>query len=234
MSLVSQFAQQASGFKNINSAFKKQVDVAKHGDLHTVIHDKDFVKQQLQDPAFKHFADRAYASEEGYAIRVNPYTGEKEMFVAGTKNLSQWGLNLVDTGLVQGDEALTIARNDLLPFLSNRKNVKFFERLDIPRQRKQKLLSKIAQDESIRVVYGHSRGGAIVADMRVDADKIGLDAAMIIASNKDMTNYEEGAQKVTEIRPLTWMDEAIGLTGKDNVHMDMSWKPHQVWTNSDE
>lgn len=211
--------------------------VHQSGQYGTKEYDINFIKTDLNDPSFKDFVNQGYESEKGYSIRINPRTGQKEMFVAGTRNASQWGLNLLDTVLYSADKGLNIMLNDLevaaqeavgieSPTPMFPVDIKMFQHIDVPRNRKQQELAAIAEENDVEVIYGHSRGGAMVSDMDVSAQKIGLDAAMLIAHNKDTLNINEGGG----INPLGLFDEIIGVTGKNNYHYDAStWSPHRVW-----
>jgi len=167
----------------------------------------------LSHSSFDEFAREAYDDvNNGYAIRVNPTTGDKEMFIAGTKppGHGQWLLNVWD-----------------IPWynLANVTNVKSFEKMDPWRYKKTKYFEEIAREEGVDIIYGHSRGGAILADMDVDrhVTKVGLDAAMSIAADKNMTNLQEfGFSGI--------FDKVIGATGKENVNFDLGPKFHSVWS----
>lgn len=148
--------------------------------------------------SFQAFSDRAYKNKSGYAIRINPITGEKEMFIAGTRNKWDWAANLVE--------------------------VKYQGRL-FYRKRAVAKYQRIADREGVSVIYGHSRGGALVADMRTKdkgVRKYGLDAAMLLANNRDkgMKNYRNAGT----------FDKAIGLTGT-NVTQIKTGRFHKVWGN---
>lgn len=165
----------------------------------------------LGHPSFDEFAKESYDDANGYAIRINPTTGDKEMFIAGTKNAKQWALNAWD-----------------MPWynLANVTHIKAFERMDPWRYKKTKYFEKIAREENVDVIYGHSRGGAILADMDVGdhVTKVGLDAAMIIAAEKNTTNLHE-YEGVTGI-----FDEFLSITGKENVDFDLGPRFHSVWS----
>lgn len=199
-------------------------------------HDRDKLAAELSDPSFSDFVGRAYASDSGVSFRINPETGDKEMMIAGTRTMGQWGLNLLDSALYGGEKILNkgigLLREDVMVetgvYLPEPPKINFLHKLDFPRTRKQHYYERIARDNGVDVIYGHSRGGAMVADMDFDGTKVGLDAAMLISSDTDMLNIEEGGG----YNPLGLFDEAIGYTGEDNMHMDLStWKPHQVWAS---
>lgn len=201
------------------------------------------IKADLSGTGFKDFVAAGYDSEDGYSIRINPNTGQKEMFVAGTRHGSQWALNALDTVLYGADKVLSsgvnLAEKALFEELLGEEpeeaplpvNLKLLSRIDIPRHKKEKFFEKIARDNGVEVIYGHSRGGAMIADMDIpNVEKVGLDAAMLIARNSDTLNISEGGG----LNPLGLFDEIIGLTGKDNVHYDASaFSPHRVWNVND-
>lgn len=172
---------------------------------------------------FEDFAKQAYASKDGYAIRINPQTGQKEMFVAGTRHFSQWFLNVWDVPitLIEHPEELLGPIGYPIDWLEHLGGYDIVGWLDPWRKMKQKKLSKIAKEQGVDVLYGHSRGGAIVADMDVGpyTRKIGLDSAMVITKNKGLTNYRE----------KEWFDVVIGATGQENKTMDFGPKFHNVW-----
>lgn len=196
----------------------------------------------LKDKNFGRFVEAAYEAPEGYAIRINPYTGKKEMMIAGTRHSTQWLLNAMDSGLYGGDKLMKTGANFVLDNTINRvtdpvgellpkahiKGVKLLENVDIPRKQKERYYTQIAKENNVDVVYGHSRGGAMVADMKLPkgTQKVGLDSAMLIAHHTGMKNLNEGGGW----NPLGLFDRAIGLTGKDNVTFDAStFSPHKVW-----
>lgn len=198
-------------------------------------HDTDFFATDLADPKFTSFARAAYSSEDGYAIRINPMTGQKEMFIAGTRDLPQWGLNVLDTALYGGDKLLDAEINLMkhafteetgIP-LPHHKRLKLLGRLDFARHKKEQFFAEIARKNGVDVVYGHSRGAAMAADLDLPGvAKIGLDGAMVLANETDTLNLEEGGG----LNPLGLFDEAIGFTGEQNVNFDLStWSPHKVW-----
>lgn len=174
----------------------------RHDDLETL-------KKNIAHSSFRNFAKEAYTSEEGYSIRVNPVTNKREMFIAGTRDLNQWALNIYD-GLLH---------------LNGLGMIQIF---DPWRFEKQNKLGRIAALNAVDIVYGHSRGGAIAADMPLPecTQRVGLDAAMILSTNKNMINLNEGGS----LNPTSLFDKYIGQTGKKNITIDYSpFSPHKVW-----
>jgi len=182
------------------------MDRAKHGH-------PELFKVTLGDPSFDEFARDAYDSDaNGYAIRVNPLTGDKEMFIAGTKppGHGQWALNVWDMPWYN----LTAATG-----------WKGFEVMDPWRYKKTRFFERIAKQEGVDVIYGHSRGAAILADMELPSNttKVGLDGAMAIAADKDLLNLQEHGF-------TGFFDKAIGASGEDNVNFNLGPKFHSVWS----
>lgn len=220
-------------------------DLSKRESMADVIKskDKESIKEILSDPSFGQFAAEAYEADKGYSIRVNPMTGETEMFVAGTRDIGQWGLNLYDAAAQLVDSTF----NKLADTTANRlfDNVPFHkyiaphvdlpnqhtaEHADVWRKNKTAYYEQVARDNHVKVIYGHSRGAALVADMKLKGvTKIGLDGAMSITHNRDMVNYNEwGTGQVTGA-----FDGLIGFGGKKNIALDTDRKHfHSVYNKT--
>ena len=188
------------------------------------------VEQTIEGHDFAEFANAAYENPEGYAVRINPLTGQKEMFIAGTRTQQDWFSNVAEVRPLGGG---LITRTEFGHLADTLQSSGGWEHHATPwRDEAQKKYEAIAEEEGIEVIYGHSRGGAIVADMDLpgSVQKVGLDAAMVIADNKDMYNYYEAGEGV---RGWRWIksrfDAMIGISGKHNKHLDKSSRFHQVW-----
>lgn len=199
----------------------------------------------IHDSDFKEFVNESYKDKHGYAIRVNPKTGKKEMMVAGSRNVGDWVSNFFDAGLHLAEDTVGKAFDKMWEtglegvsemFTGSKKMGEEFSHiihrpsitgLDFWRKNASEHYSEIAEAEGVDVVYGHSRGGAIVADMDIpEFEKVGLDAAMYIADDKDMLNIREDVWT----SGLTGLfDQGLGLTGDHNVGVDYSKAVHQVW-----
>ena len=218
--------EQAINSTYIHAPYAEQIAKAKIVGVNS--QDIDSVKTTLGHPSFNQFANQAYTTERGYAIRVNPLTGQKEMFIAGTRNQQDWASNLLEIS----PHGTKLLGNHLYTFGIDLED-QWTDHASPWRKRAQSYYEQVALDEHVDIIYGHSRGGAIVADMQVsdDIQKVGLDAAMIIADNKDMINYYEAGEGSG--RGWTWVksrfDAGIGLTGKNNKHLNLSKKFHHVW-----
>jgi hypothetical protein len=187
-------------------------------------HNTAILQETVRDKSFDKFAREAYASPEGYAIRINPYNGEREMFVAGTRNPGDVASNLIElanAGLLDAPgvkEAYHSFAKAHELFPGSGHFTGFYSRATGWRRHAGNKYARIAADEQVSTIYGHSRGGAIVADMDTKATKVGLDSAVVISDNKDMIN----------IRQDRWFDHLIGITGTN----DEIWshnKFHEVW-----
>lgn len=184
---------------------------------------------------------KAYDNEDGYYIQDNPVTGKREMYIAGTRNMDDWFHNVYDGGLAGADEiadhaniggvldaaGLGVVHKALPNFIGNtRVPHPDFLKFDLKRRRQVKRFERIAHENGVEVVYGHSRGGALVSDMKGEFDKVGLDSAMVIASDTDMINYH---QHGTLRHPERVFDDILSLRGSDNVVVQDSHTFHQVW-----
>lgn len=182
------------------------------------------LKEILQRDDFDSFVNDAYKNPEGYTIRMNPVTGEKEMFIAGTRNMGDWGSNVIESvnALILDNPILRHEYNEYVEenaYLPGALKERAFSRATGWRVRASRKYSEIAEREGVKVVYGHSRGGAIVADMDTKATKVGLDSATVIADNKDMLN----------IRERRWFDHIIGVGSKQSLVWDKGNTFHHVW-----
>jgi hypothetical protein len=155
----------------------------------------------------------AYNNKDGYAITVNPYTGEKSMYVRGTtfkRGGIEWIQNLFENPLMKniGGGSLLIHK------LSHR-----------IRQNQASYLSDIAKKNNVQTVYGHSRGAPLVADMYGNFRKVGVDGAMLISKRypKSFNNFKQNQ----------WFDNIIGARGRNySVHgprNPLSEKFHKAW-----
>ena len=203
--------------------------------------DKDDFKGILEERNFGDAMDLAYEQHAmhdgyglGYQLRINPNTGEREMFVAGSDGWKDWVLNGIDavysgTEHFFGRELDKVWESETgLPSVTRLD----LRNLDVYRTERSKKLSKIAKDFDVDVVYGHSRGGAIVADMdlsgtkrdgtKFSGTKIGVDSAMIIAKNKNMKNYHRGSA----------FDYILSSTGKDNEVVNSGRSFHWAYNSN--
>jgi hypothetical protein len=179
---MSSFGEQARGARQRSKAMAQNriwtQQQRGYGTMKYAINNKDTkrIDQSIRTKSFNAFAQKAYAAEDGYAIRVNPMTGEKEMFVRGTtfkRHGVEWFQN--------------IAEHPSLNWTYSQKASKKH------RDRHSDKLSKIAKANNVNILYGHSRGAPIMDAMKVPrATKLGLDGAMLLRNDKsDTLNYRQ-------------------------------------------
>lgn len=165
----------------------------------------DLFGNAFYDQQLKRGFDAAYASPDGYSVLKNPISDENEMFVRGTKYGGEWlqnALEAVPRPLSAALPAVGFASSGSRRFRS-----RYAKKLDYARSA-----------TNSRVVYGHSRGAALVADMTSGPKKVGVDGAMLLA--------DRGKRGFTNYRQDQWFDRAIGYGGKNNVvRRGTSWKP---------
>ena len=140
------------------------------------------------------------------------------MFVDGSRTLRDWKLNVWDVPVTYIQSKVQSKKSKFAKFDKKHDVIGY---LDPWRRKKTRRLEKIAKKNHVNLIYGHSRGGAIVADMRVgpNVQKVGLDAAMVITPNKDMLNLHED----------TAFDKIVGATGKYNHVFNNGPRFHQSW-----
>lgn len=226
--------------KSINENFSHQVLVSNAYSISNIgnaveTHDVTYLSQRLGNKDFDNKMTLAYAKPEGYYIARNPETGEVEMFVAGTRTADQWAGNAYDA-LAMGFESKTKDEYDKIMHmagvprgLSDKLYTPYDKSLlyRVTRGRKENELARVARENNVDVVYGHSRGGALVADAPFDdhVTRVGVDSAMIIAKNKDMINLNEGGGSSFYDN----FDALIGMSGHDNVTVNLGSNVHHAW-----
>lgn len=165
----------------------------------------DDIIQRMRIDGFEGLGKSAYANPKGYSIRYNPITGDKEMFIAGSKSMidyhkghlptinpkgvGDWlsnageGLNalIIDVGHLNPEVAEWLERGEKMTGQKAQKG--FWWRREAARR-----YDKIAEQEGVDIVYGHSRGAAVLSDMRFTGPKVGLDGALSLADHNDVWN----------------------------------------------
>lgn len=191
------------------------------------------VMNELKGQGFGTMMDRAYSDPRGVSFRYNPDTGKNEMFVAGTRNYQDHTMNIVDglyTGLntardIYGSEAVFGVKDDSLShFFLERLD---FRKLDFVRNKQSRSIEKIARDHNVDVIFGHSRGAAIISDVSSDFKRIGVDGAMIISSDTSIDNYHDTATFSNLGTGV--FDEFLALRGESNHVANINTKFHNAW-----
>lgn len=198
---------------NINEKFIKQTALRKQFDWEKRTNPgKDSIEYFLNTDDLKHSFDTAYLEKDstfrdvGISYRINPLTGEREMFIAGSGNIGDWIYNVTNTISYGLDKILEpsidrIWKRYKIPFQKPK-----LKKLAIDRRIQQKGVARKARNYKADRIYGHSRAGAIVADTETKAEKIGVDSAMLLAENINMKNYHRDSL----------FDKALALSGKRN------------------
>lgn len=157
--------------------------------------------------------------DTGLAYRINPLTGEKEMFVAGSQGLVDWVFNFSNAVSYGFEKSF----GPYLDYQWKRRRIPFrrprLDAINRDRYRQQHGIARMAKKHNVDVMYGHSRAGALVADSPFDGEKYGLDAAMILAKNTGMKNYR---------RPGVF-DAILGISGTKNEVVDSGRSIHWAY-----
>lgn len=153
------------------------------------------------------FKDQAYVNPDGIAIRINPVTGYKELFIAGSRTRGDWYQNIAETGASlfhkiskfleikglydKGVKAFQYDAEALDPtgaiIMESTQNV--FDTSSTARDNYSDYIDSIIRKNDIEVVYGHSRGSAIMSGLHSDVIKIGIDGATFIGhEDQDFVN----------------------------------------------
>jgi len=156
------------------------------------------------DYLLKEGFDSAYASPEGYAIKKNPITKENEMFVRGTAKGPEWVQNAVEA--IPREAYSFWPSVGLGAGISFRKRRKYAEKLD-----------DVARKKGVKAVYGHSRGAAVVSDMKAKVKKVGVDGAMLLADRR-----RRGFVNYRQAQPFDW---AIGRGETKKIVKKSTWNP---------
>jgi len=145
----------------------------------------DLSSDFLNGDRLSYLAERAYGSPKGYVISKNLKTGDVEMFVKGTSSGKEWLQNILESPLGYS--------------YSTYGHYKSFEE----RRKYANALSAIAAENGVDIVYGHSRGAAIVGDMNGKFKKVGLDGATVL--------NRRGRNDYLNVRQKQIFDAGIGL-----------------------
>ena len=147
-------------------------------------------RDYMDNSKLNEFRDAAYANEDKYSIRINPYTGKKEAYIAGTISAHDWWQNIAESGWL-GD---AVKQTSLME-----------------RHHRMNKLEAVFIEEGVEVVYGHSRGVAEMSDLDQSHFLfIGHDGATILGQHKEYVN----------IRAHQIPDFYLGFGHQGNVSVD--------------
>lgn len=225
----------------VNQRFKDSTgQTPHHKEYHTLLkalntRDDSYVAGRFIEPDFDRKMKAAYASPKGYVVTRNKQTGETEMFVAGTRTTDQWVGNAYDAlsmsleNSVKSEFDKLTREVGILQSWSDKLYTPYNKSLLYRKTRgaKEDEIARVARENNVDIVYGHSRGAALVADSDMDPSikKVGVDGAMLISNNKDMLNYYEGGSPGFTNN----FDAIIGHGGTQNVTMNLGSHVHHVW-----
>lgn len=197
-------ANRTQGQEFANTEFESQVQLGKAGS-------QAYWRGYFQSSRLDTFKAQAYGNPDGLAVRTNRVTGNKELFIAGSRDFMDWEQNIqetlysgfedikgalnlqgaIDKGelLLQGEigEALdaegAVAVDELEKLLYTSVEA---------RDQFARYIDGIIRDEGVTVVYAHSRGAAIASALESDVVIVGLDGAMGIAhEDADFLNIRQ-------------------------------------------
>ena len=153
-----------SNYQGNANDFNQHYSLGKHGD-------PEYWANYFEQSQLNAFKNEAYERKEGYSVRTNPFTGNKELFIAGTRSGREWLQNIVEGAEHAG---LPSAAG----WLSERSKRHYADRLE-----------EIIEREGITVVYGHSRGAAIMSLISSPGiTKVGIDGASFIGDKESYLN----------------------------------------------
>ncbi len=136
------------------------------------------VTQFIRQDPFETGMKKAYADDRGY--HIDNFAGNKTMFVAGTKSFRDHANNFTD----------------LIKILPHRRS-----------KRTRTLLNKVANNNEVDLVVGHSRGAKFVDELTGNFSKLAVDGAMRIS---------KGPKTTMNVRSSGFFDKFIGKGGKSN------------------
>nr|BAP99815.1 hypothetical protein [Chaetoceros tenuissimus DNA virus type-II] len=195
--------------------------------------DEKYFKSYMKESELSDLWAAAYASPAGMAKRVNPLTGKKELFIAGTRNDVNWAQNFAEMGHTKvtqfGDaieEHVPMADKGKAKLLKG-----FMQTVFFPGGISKQLsaaegveINQMILDEDIDVVYGHSRGASYFSFIDDSVTKIGLDGAEVLTS--DDTDY-------VNLQSEDWFTKGIGKKGGHHVRIKGTSQHFVVGTKAD-
>lgn len=172
--------------------------------------DEKYWKSYIKNTELNDLWAAAYASPAGMAKRVNPVTGKKELFIAGTRTHFNWLQNFAEGAHTMATD-IGDAIVDHVPVVDQGKAKllkSFMQGVNFPGGISKQLTSaeggeinQMILDEGIDVVYGHSRGASYFSHIDDSVVKIGLDAAEVLTSGD--TDY-------VNLQSDDWFTKSIG------------------------
>lgn len=150
-----------------------------------------YFTEMFRTSNMNNFKQKAYDSPGGAAIRVNPITGEKEMFIAGSRT----GKDI--------RESMTLFAKSFVHAKFGPLS-QFGQDVVAEKQADAEFLIELARENGVKVVYGHSAGSVLASYFPQDEFKvIGINGATRLHEDRDIVN----------IRDNTILDMAISKRG---------------------
>lgn len=195
--------------------------------------DQNYWKSYIKKSELNDLWAAAYASPAGMAKRVNPVTGKKELFIAGTRSDVNWAQNIAETAYIKAGE-LGDAIEEHVPMADKNKAKLlkgFMQTVLYPGGVSKQLsaseggeMNEMIQDEDIDVVYGHSRGASYFSFIDDDVVKVGLDGAEILTSGD--TDY-------VNLQSDDWFTKGIGKRKGHHVRIKGTAQHYVIGTDAD-
>lgn len=174
-----------SNYQGNANDFNQHYSLGKHGD-------PEYWENYFEQSRLNAFKNEAYERKEGYSVRTNPFTGNKELFIAGTRSGGEWLQNIIEGAEHAG---LPSAAG----WLSERSKRHYADRLE-----------EIIEREGVTVVYGHSRGAAIMSLINSPGvTKVGIDGASFIG-------HKESYLNIIQSRSVSGLGDNLIAMGHDN------------------
>lgn len=172
---------------------------------------RDYWDGFLEKSKMSEFLTAAYDNPNGYAIRVNPLTGKKEMMIAGTRNRGDFSIRDWTQNIAEGIHHTPYGKELTEAFMGEGAWDKFDfigSYSESKRDEGSARYEAIAREENVDVVYGHSRGAAVMSGMNGPWESVGLDGASYIGHHKSYTNI---------VQKKGIFDRMIGAGHKGNI-----------------
>jgi len=200
--------------------------------------DKQFWDNYLDVSNLRDFRRTAYQADAGYSIRYNALTGQNEMFVAGSrKSVRDWTQNLAEgarsiarhplvRNVVTAGSILTGQPEILAAYSTYAANAELAGDVSIEyRKQFAKQLQDQAKLYDVKVIYGHSRGAAVMSDIQFDGVKIGLDGFTEGVDNVDFINITNAGGLID--KTISKKTGRVELKGRGFHDVTKTSRPHE-------
>lgn len=191
------------------------------------------------------FKAQAYENPDGVAIRTNPETGYKELFIAGSRDFKDWTSNIHEgqyhlfekfKGLLElkgGKDKAQLVKEaeglgkleamDPIGMIGMDRFEGFLGLSESHRDEFSAYIDRIIEAEGVDVVYGHSRGAAIASGLKSDVKIIGLDGATFIGhDDSHMLNINQPASEGYAFDFVLDAGHKNSITLKDRAFHDVT------------